>query len=346
MMTTANLNLNKNFDEKDLIRASEVLKAHKIWYIFTHKKSDGDAMGSASALFESGVNLGKSVKWFSPDKTLPEVYKFLPHSSEFISCEEFNFESDSGILYVFLDCSNEVRSVSGFDVSKNINALNIDHHEDNSLFGRVNCVDGLASSTCEMLFRIFMADNWEITQNIAESLYTGIFTDTGGFAFSNTSAKTHMAASKLIELGVKPDKISDFINQNKTPQDFLIWARAMSRTKVFGEGNIFAVSVIYAKDFEETGAELNGTEGLSSMLMTIEGVKLISTITQYPSGEIRLSIRSREGSPIGAGELARIFGGGGHERAAGATFNFPIENAVNELEKIILNKYHECVNPD
>ena len=208
MMTTANLNLNKNFDEKDLIRASEVLKAHKIWYIFTHKKSDGDAMGSASALFESGVNLGKSVKWFSPDKTLPEVYKFLPHSSEFISCEEFNFESDSGILYVFLDCSNEVRSVSGFDVSKNINALNIDHHEDNSLFGRVNCVDGLASSTCEMLFRIFMADNWEITQNIAESLYTGIFTDTGGFSFSNTSAKTHMAASKLIELGVKPDRIS------------------------------------------------------------------------------------------------------------------------------------------
>ena len=379
MMTTANLNLNKNFDEKDLIRASEVLKAHKIWYIFTHKKSDGDAMGSASALFESGVNLGKSVKWFSPDKTLPEVYKFLPHSNEFIFCEEFNFgeftppsdKSDTSPqaerqsvaspyygeeghlwrrgetpLYVFLDCSNEVRSVSGFDVSKNINALNIDHHEDNSLFGRVNCVDGLASSTCEMLFRIFMADNWEITQNIAESLYTGIFTDTGGFAFSNTSAKTHMAASKLIELGVKPDKISDFINQNKTPQDFLIWARAMSRTKVFGEGNIFAVSVIYAKDFEETGAELNGTEGLSSMLMTIEGVKLISTITQYPSGEIRLSIRSREGSPIGAGELARIFGGGGHERAAGATFNFPIENAVNELEKIILNKYHECVNPD
>ena len=197
-----------------------------------------------------------------------------------------------------------------------------------------------------MLFRIFMADNWEITQNIAESLYTGIFTDTGGFAFSNTSAKTHMAASKLIELGVKPDKISDFINQNKTPQDFLIWARVMSRVKIFGEGNIFAISVIYAKDFEETGAELNGTEGLSSMLMTIEGVKLISTITQYPSGEIRLSIRSREGSPIGAGELARIFGGGGHERAAGATFNFPIENAVNELEKIILNKYHECVNPD
>ena len=341
---TTNLMMNRKFDEKNLILASDILRANDKWSIFTHKKSDGDAIGSASALFEAGINLGKQVKWYTPDKSLPEAYRFLAHTDDFISCDNFDFNTDDDVLYVFLDCSNEIRGVLGFDTSKDIKALNIDHHEDNTLFGQVNCVDGLASSTCEMLYRIFKAAEWNITNTIAESLYTGIFTDTGGFSFSNTSALTHRIAAELIDLGVKSDKISDFIHQNKTPSDFLIWARAMSRVKIFGDNNIFAIAVIYAKDFEETGAEINGTEGLSSMFMTIKGVKLISTITQYPGGEIRLSIRSREGSPFGAGELARMFGGGGHERAAGATFNVPIDKAAEELEKIIMSKYHECTD--
>ncbi len=338
--------MNKNFDQKNLILASEMLKSNSSWSIFTHAKSDGDAMGSATALFEAGINLGKNVRWFTPDKNLPETYKFLSHSDEFITCENFGFDEEN-VLYVFLDCSNEVRGVKGFDISKNLNALNIDHHEDNSLYCRVNCVDGLASSTCEMLYRIFKADNWNITPKIAESLYLGMFTDTGGFSFSNTTPLTHRAVAELIELGIKPDRMSDLISQNKRYSDFLLWSRAMSRVKIFGHENIFALTTIFLKDFEEVGADMTGTEGLSSMLMTLRGVKLASTITQYPNGDTRLSIRSREGSPFGAGELGRMFGGGGHERAAGASFNdVPIEEAQSKLEEIIMNKYHECVSVD
>ena len=335
-MTQKNLN--------EFLKASEMLKAYDSWSIFTHKKSDGDSMGSANALYEAGINLGKKVNWYAPDENLPAGYKFLPHFHDFIPCESFSFNDDK-MLYVFLDCSNEFRSVTGFEPRPNV--LNIDHHEDNSLFGQVNCVDGKASSTCEMLYRLFKADNWNITQTIAESLYTGLFTDTGGFSFSNTSPLTHIVAAELIELGVKVDRMSDLIGQNKSPADFLIWSRAMSRVRLFGPENIFAISVVYASDFEETGADMTGTEGLSSMFMTIRGVKLISTITQYPNGDTRLSIRSREGSPFGAGELARDLGGGGHERAAGASFNdVPIDEAADELEAIIMRKYHECNTTD
>ena len=115
---------------------------------------------------------------------------------------------------------------------------------------------------------------------------------------------------------------------------------------MFGPENIFAITVLKKSDFEETGADMTGTEGLSSMFMTIRGVKFISTITEYPTGEIRLSIRSREGSPFGAGEFARPLGGGGHERAAGAKLECSIDNAMDELEKLIMQKYHECANPD
>lgn len=332
------------FNPDDLLIASKTLKAYGTWKIFTHAKADGDAWGSSTALYTAGKNLGKNVCWLNPDEKLSDRYKYLSGFNAHITCEKFDFVNENDVLYIFLDCSNEERGTLGFDSSKNINALNIDHHEDNSLFGRVNCVDGEASSTCEMLYRIFEAGGWEITQAIAESLYTGIFTDTGGFSFSNTSPLTHNIAAELIKLGAEPAHMSDLISQNKTPADFLLWSRAMSRVKMFGPENIFAISILYASDFQETGADMTGTEGLSSMFMTIRGVKLISTIVEFPTGEIRLSIRSREGSPFGAGEFARTLGGGGHERAAGAKFNVPINNAMNELEKLIMQKYHECLN--
>ena len=90
---------------------------------------------------------------------------------------------------------------------------------------------------------------------------------------------------------------------------------------------------------------MTGTEGLSQMFMTLRGVKFAAIATEYPDGTIRLSIRSREGSPFGAGEFARLYGGGGHERAAGCTFSYPAKDTMRELESAILSKYHECDNP-
>ena len=339
-MTTTN----KIFNPEDLIKASETLKNFGTWKIFTHKKADGDAVGSSTALYSLGKNLAKKVSWFNPDEKLPETYTYLSGFDAHEFCEKFNFEELNDVLYIFLDCSNHERGTLGWNLENKLASLNIDHHEDNNLFARVNCVDGKASSTCEMLYRVFKAGNFEITQNIAESLYTGIWTDTGGFSFSNTSPLTHEIIAELIRLGVEPAHISNLINQNKTQSDFLLWSRAMSRVKIFND--IFAVTILKKSDFIETGADMTGTEGLSSMFMTLRGIKFISTITEYPSGEIRLSIRSREGSPFGAGEFARTLGGGGHERAAGAKLDCPIDDAVEVLEKLIIKKYHECVNPD
>ena len=338
--------MNKFFNTNELINASALLSNFGTWKIFTHKKADGDAVGSSTALYTLGKNLGKNVTWINPDEKLPETYKFLPGYDAHEVFEKFYFENLEDVLYIFADCSNENRGTLGFDPSRNINSLNIDHHEDNNLFAQVNCVDGRASSTCEMLYRLLKIGKFKITPEIATSLYTGIWTDTGGFSFSNTSPLTHEIAANLMEIGVEADKISDLINQNKSQQDFLLWSRAMSRVEIFGPENIFAVTVLKKSDFSETGTDMTSTEGLSSMLMTLRGVKFVSTITEYPNGEIRLSIRSREGSPFGAGEFARNLNGGGHERAAGAALKCPIDDAMRILENLILKKYNEFVNLD
>ena len=331
-----------NFSENDLLKASDVLKANDSWTVFSHRKADGDAVGSVSALITAGLNSGKNIKWLGYDSELPDTYNFLPHYDKYIHCESFSFD-DSNELYIFLDCSNELRTVAGFDANKNINALNIDHHADNSLFARVNCVDPLSSSTAELLFRILKAGNWDITTQIAECLYTGIFTDSGGFTFSNTRALTHRIAAQLIELGVDSSRISDLIYQNKTPEIMQLWTRALARLKVFGHDNIFAMVKVYADDFITTGAKINATGGLPNMLMTLRGVRLIATVTENPNNnhEIFISFRSRDLSPVNASDIAHFIGGGGHQRAAGATLSDSNIDEVSErIESYLLD--HEC----
>ncbi|MBQ7560701.1 MAG: bifunctional oligoribonuclease/PAP phosphatase NrnA [Synergistaceae bacterium] len=329
-----------NLFNHDLLSASEILKNFQNWIIFAHKKIDGDAAGSVSALFTIGQNLGKNVKWLGSDKDLPLSYKFLVNSDKYISCESLNF-NEPETLYIFLDCTNESRpSIEGFSRGENINSLNIDHHEDNNFFAQVNCVDGKASSTCEMLYRVFKAGDWQITREIAESLYTGLFTDTGGFIFSNTHSESHLMASDLLSLGVDPSRISDLILKNKTPENFKLWARAFERVKILDK--IFAVSYLLASDFRETGADLSDTTGLPATLMTLRDVKFAVMIHEDINKIVHASFRSCEGSPFNAGEVARLFGGGGHERAAGATLDGSLSEVIDKIENFLTCKYHEC----
>ena len=328
---------NNNFDN-----AAEILRKYNSWQIFTHRKSDGDALGSACALITAGKNSGKSVNWFSPDEKPPRVYSFLPNIEQFTAHENIFAFDNPEVLYVFLDCSNENRSVQGFPTNPQsrakISVLNIDHHEDNTLFGNINCVDGKSSSTCEMLFNVLESGNFDINQQIAEALFTGIYTDTGGFSFSCTSAKTHKIAAELINCGVDSGIITDKINQHKSLGGFLLWSRAMSRVKIFGDDDVFALSWLTLEDFQESGASSSETEGLSNMLMSLRGVKLIALLSQTQPGIIRVSFRSRPGINFGAGEVARNFGGGGHEQAAGVSVETSdaIPDFANRIEKFLI----------
>ena len=138
--------------------------------------------------------------------------------------------------------------------------------------------------------------------------------------------------------------MTDLITQNKTLAGLKLWALAMSRVQTFGEGNIFALTYVRLSDFTQTGADNTETEGLPAMLMGLMGVKFAVTLTENPENKVRASFRSREGSPFGAGETARIVGGGGHERAAGATLEGSLDECMKSISELLLTKYHECSN--
>ena len=321
-------------NEQILKGASDVLLKYDNWIIFTHRRPDGDAVGSVTALITAGLKNHKQIKWFGVECELPTRYDFLPNINYYEACSNDSVFNDSDVLYIFLDCANETRSIKNFPAG--YHSINIDHHEDNNLYAEYNCVDGQSSSTCEMLLRIFKAGNWNLDKQIAECLFTGIYTDTGGFAFTSTSALTHNLVADLINLGVDSGHMTDLINQNWTESGALLWSRAFNHIKILG--GVFLVAYLQLQDYKDTHASSADNEGLPNILMSIRDIKFVALISESFSGEIRASFRSREGIDFGAGEIARMFGGGGHERAAGATLKGSLFECVEQVENLLLSK--------
>lgn len=330
------------FPEGLLLEASGLLSSSPSWTIFIHQKADGDAVGSAAALFEAGRLQGRRVRWVGPDKALPAPFLFLPHTEEYLFFEEFAFD-DPEELYVFLDSSNEDRGVRGLrSRSRETVVLNLDHHEDNTRYGTLNCVDPSCSSTTELLYRLMRAGDWALTPKIAECLYTGLVTDTGSFMFSNTTPRTHRLAAELLSLGVDPSRVGSRIYQSRSLASMALWARALSRIEVWGGDGEFAVTWLKQDDFSLAEAVPADTEGLVHQLMTVRGVRFAMLLSQFVPGQVKISFRSEE-EMVEAATVARGLGGGGHPRAAGATVEGALEDVLAQVRSELEKRHAEWI---
>ena len=167
--------------QNDLDQVVAALAAADRVLVATHENPDGDAIGSMSAAATALRNRGVQVRtYIHADSPIPKEVSFLDTKG---LEREIDPASVEGWTVLAVDCGNERRI--GPDFSQILEAaavvIDVDHHHDNSRFGSVNLVDGSASSTAEILARIFDGLGIEITQKIAEALYVGLVTDTGKF---------------------------------------------------------------------------------------------------------------------------------------------------------------------
>ncbi|MDR1733137.1 MAG: bifunctional oligoribonuclease/PAP phosphatase NrnA [Synergistaceae bacterium] len=334
----------KTLNPEVLSQVARTLSEAASWYIFSHMKLDGDALGSGSALFEAGLLQGKNVRWTGPDP-VPPSYDYLPNVENYRIQESYVFDSRE-ILHIFLDSADEDRGVKGLRDARLPHAfiLNIDHHEDNSLFGTMNCVEPGVSSVAELLWHIMQAGGWNITPRVAEGLYTGIISDTGGFMYSNTSPETHRVAADLLCREVDPAKIDAALRQNRSLEGMHLWGLALSRICRFGVQSQIAMTWLSRKDFETTGAIVADTESLVNQLLLIQGVRFAAMVTEGEK-DARVSFRSRAGA-VTAASVARSLGGGGHPRAAGTTLPLPLEDAIQIVRTTVENAYAEWFAAD
>jgi phosphoesterase RecJ-like protein len=304
----------KNISEKikqELDKAKNIL-------LISHQKPDGDTLGSNLALLAYLKEKNKNVVSFCLHP-IPDNFKFLPN--EHLITDKHKIFGQSYDLVITLDCAN----LEYAGVDKLITALpltykliNIDHHITNPNFGDINLVIPEASSTAEVLYRLFK--DWQITWNsdIATSISCGMITDTNGFKNAATSYKCLDAASEMIKQGARPHNIIKATLTNTNINNLRIWGRALERLKKSEKYDI-VYTWINQNDFKECQVDESSTEGIINFLHVLKNAKIIMTLTEMKNNTIKTSLRTT--TDIDLTKLAGIFGGGGHKKAAG--FSLP-----------------------
>jgi len=304
--------------------ALEVFKAAHTIAISGHVNPDGDAIGSALALRELLEAMGKeAVVLLGQDDAAPELYEFLP-GYEFVLASAYEATPD---LFVVVDAPTLKRlGTAERLISDAGDTIVIDHHANYGDFAHYYLGDATASATSSIIWGIIKASGVEPTVSMATYCYVGIMTDTGRFAFHNTSSRTFQDVAEMVELGVSPAIMSEKVYENKTVGMMRIEALALERMQFSHNGSV-GYSFILQEDLEALGIKRDATEQLPTILRSIKGVEVAALFREEGTEGVRVNLRSRKGFDVGA--FACTFGGGGHAGAAGLTIDLPVQEAVS-----------------
>jgi phosphoesterase RecJ-like protein len=328
-----------NTTEADLAAVAEALRSNDRFIVTTHENPDGDALGSLLATTFALRELGKDAgMYLFGEVPIPNEYEFM----DFAGIVRGSNPDSSDRVVVALDCANERRlGPESALLEKAQLVVDIDHHHDNTRFGKVNLIVGHASSTGEILADVFRELGVSLTPEIAEALYIAVVTDTGRFQYANTTAKALRLAAELVEAGADVHRVFQGVYENVAFAKLKLVARALENAEVF-EGGRVVVSHLEREDFEHAGAEEPYSEGIIDYLRAVEGTELAALIREPPTANgptHRISLRTTE-ADLDVSAIARKSGGGGHRQAAG----FSSEASIEEITEFIRREFLAQVN--
>lgn len=292
--------------------------------IGSHINPDGDAIGSALAVAHYLDLLGIENEVLSHQPP-PRNLMFLPGADE-VRQAPIAEKHDLGIM-VDLDAVTRLGSVAEyFRVCPKL--IVVDHHVPHEAPGDLRIIDVEAPATSLILTRMFLEIDAEITPQMATCLLTGIVTDTGSFRFRNTTPESLSLSALLLERGGNINLVSEEIFQRNTLAATRLFGHMLDTMRLECDNRI-ALGVLSMPDYERAQALDEDTEGFVNEMLFIDSVEIAGILRHPQPGKVRCSIRSRHGIDVAA--VAREFGGGGHQNAAGCMLDMPLEEAEATL---------------
>lgn len=303
--------------------------------IIPHISPDGDAAGACSALSQALFFKGIERHILTCDY-IPEYLRFLKDIPEAISyqakpevCKRLIAEADVIFMLDHNTVKREGELERWVSTAKAVRVI-IDHHPDPDKQPIV-ISDIRVSSTCELLYGV-MTRIWGktiITPDIANSLYTGINTDTGGLSHNSSRPQTYRIIADLLEMGLDKSYIHERIYQmNNLSRLRLIGNTLLNKLQV-SEHYPVAVMPITAEELEKYNYKDGDLEGLVNIPLSVHNVCVSVQITERKE-KVKLSFRSKGNIPVN--EWAKTwFNGGGHLNAAGGQMEHPLEEVIKKV---------------
>lgn len=304
----------------DLNEAAGFLRDNDDYLILMHGSPDGDTLGCGYALCYALQQIGKRAKAVCPDP-VPKKFGFMQRE---LKQQEFEPRTvvtvdvaDTKLLYSMKeqgDCA----------------ALCIDHHVSNTEYAERLLLAPEYAAAAELMFELLSSmKDVDITPVMADCLYTGIATDSGCFKYSNTSPQTHVYAAELMKLGADIVPINYAMFDMKSQGRLKLEHLALSRIRYYAAGRIAVIDVTQSLIDSIEGIDSEDIGALSAIPRQIEGVDIGICIKEKKPGLYKVSMRSSENADVSA--IAQQFGGGGHARAAGCSFDTTLEDAERRV---------------
>jgi bifunctional oligoribonuclease and PAP phosphatase NrnA len=305
--------------------------------ILTHFNPDADALGSSLGLAQYLKKKGHTVVVITPSD-FPDFIRWMPQSHEVMVFKKDKAEKcaqviqDADLIFC-LDFSslNRINDLGDIVRKSSGKKVLIDHHLEPEKFADFEQWDGTAASTAELVYQLIvqLGDNQSIDNDMADCLYAGIMTDTGGFRHSNTNYKVFQVASELVERGANPYKVSKLIYDTNSLERLRLLGYVLSeKLQVLPEYHT-AYIVLTADELKRFSSQTGDTEGLVNHGLSIKGIKLSVMISDRKEN-IKLSMRSL--GSFSVNEMARTyFAGGGHRNAAGGQTNLTLDQTVKKF---------------
>ena len=321
--------------KNNLSEIANIFRNSDNFLLSTHIHPDGDGIGAEIALGLGLRKLKKDVIVINSDP-IPENYCFLPSEGLLKDPGYLNSNFDVGVS---IECSDLDRAgkivKQAFLRIKNI--VNIDHHPGNGFFGTYNYVVTSASAVGEQVYDLLKALKIKFDKNIAECIYTSILTDTGSFAYSNTTKRTHEVVVDLLKYDINPTEIYQNVYEVSSLGKIQLLGATINSLEVDKEKGMAWITIT-RETFKSTGTSYDDAEGLINYARSIKGVKVALSFTEISQNKIKVSFRSKV-DDVNVNEIAASFNGGGHRRASGAL----LEGDLNEVKDKVLSRMFEYI---
>lgn len=275
--------------------------------IHRHKNPDGDALGSQYGLWQLlRINYPEKEVYMVGDMT--PRYAFIPgRSMDVIEDSQY-----TGALAIVLDTSAKVLISDERYLTATATAR-IDHHIFVEKICETEVTDTSYESCCGLITALAIECGWSVTADAAKALYTGMITDSGRFRYDSTNGQTFRMAAFLIEKGFDTAEIY----RNLYADDLQnVQLRAKFTLKI--QTTPHRVAYIYntREEVAESGTDIfTISRGMVGVMAELKGIDSWVNFTEAENG-VLCEIRSNR---YNINPIAVKYGGGGHQKASGAT---------------------------
>ncbi|MCD4829709.1 MAG: DHH family phosphoesterase [Candidatus Cloacimonetes bacterium] len=291
--------------------------------LVTHRNPDGDGLPACLALQELLRCRDKDAD-IVLERPCHELYAFLdgPRHSR-VMAADLSYD-----CIVLLDCHERDRiGTCAPLVDAATCVIAIDHHHERELIpGAHTYIDTEIVSAGGILWELFASDIEQLPAEsrryLVEALYTTVLNDTDNFVNANTDARTFEICRQMAAQGLEAGPVARRFVWGKTAMEMKFVGEVLAGMQLRHDGRVlFLFSTLEMLDRLNLDAE--STSKITRWVKGVRGVEAVVYFREIGERLYRLSLRS---DVVDVNRIARLYGGGGHTRAAGCEMSGSLDD--------------------